>query len=223
MTDWSATLARAFEATVQKCGDSGASGDKRTKYLKHGGVLPRAPGTTSIVPVVTVVTPARGVTTVTTAAPSCGAKGEGEILPIIKEDRQSVTTVTTVTTDIRLPDACECLRSMTRPDSFSSEAWHQLLLDTDCFFQRWVGRRELIAWSYKDLLGVHPRAPASRYDAMGLLLLIRSGEVVKLRDQCATIRTQGGSPLTYRKHGTDDAVPLWEVDAYLERLHLRHL
>lgn len=103
---------------------------------------------------------------------------------------------------------------MTPPHNLSSEAWRQLLLDTDSFFQRWAGRPELIAWSDEDLLGVHPCAPASRYDAMGLLLLIRGGAVIKLCDHCATIRTLGGSRLTYRKPGIEGVVPLWEVDAF---------
>jgi hypothetical protein len=90
---------------------------------------------------------------------------------------------------------------MVPPESFSPEAWHQLLLDTDSFFQRWAEQAELLAWSDKDLIGVHPRAPAARYDAMGLLFLIRGGEVIELHDQCATIRSQRGSLLVYRKYG----------------------
>jgi len=100
---------------------------------------------------------------------------------------------------------------MTPPESFSPEAWHQLLLDTNSFFQRWAEQAELLAWSDKDLIGVHPRAPAARYDAMGLLFLIRGGEVIGLHDQCATIRSQRGSLLVYRKYGHPGAVPLWEI------------
>ena len=100
---------------------------------------------------------------------------------------------------------------MTPPDSFSAEAWHQLLLDADSFFPRWAERAELLAWSDKDLIGVHPNAPAARFDAMGLLLLVRGGEVIELHEQCAKIRSRGGSLLVYRKQGYAGAVPLWEV------------
>ena len=214
MTDWSAILAHAFERTIQKCGDGGDSGDKRNKTLKQVVNPPHALVTTCIRPVVTVVTPHEAVTTVTTAASGGGDKGKKEIPSITQEDRRSVTTVTTVTTDIHSPDACgivDRLTSMTPPESFSPEAWHQLLLDTDSFFQRWAEQAELLAWSDKDLIGVHPRAPAARYDAMGLLFLIRGGEVIELHDQCATIRSQRGSLLVYRKYGHPGAVPLWEI------------
>ena len=213
MTDWSAILAHAFETTAQKCGDSGDSGDKRNKTLKQAVNPPHALGTTCIRPVVTVVTPHEAVTTVTTAASGGGDKGKKEIPSITQEDRRSVTTVTTVTTDIHSPDACviDRLRSMTPPESFSPEAWHQLLLDTDSFFRRWAEQAELLAWSDTDLIGVHPGAPAARYDAMGLLFLIRGGEVIELHDHCATIRSQRGSPLVYLKCEYAGAVLLWEV------------
>jgi hypothetical protein len=176
MTDWSAILAHAFETAGQKCGDGGDSGDKRAKALRQVGNPPHALGTTCSGPVVTVVTPLEAVTTVTTAARGCGDKGKSEIPPITQGDRDPVTTVTTVTTDIHSPDACDRLRSMTPLDSFSAEAWHQLLLDVDSFFQHWAEQAELLAWSDKDLIGVHPRAPAARYDAMGLLFLIRGSD-----------------------------------------------
>jgi hypothetical protein len=163
-----------------------------------------------------VVTPHEAVTTVTTAAWGGGDKGKTEIPPITQRDRRTVTTVTTVTTAIHSPDACvivDRLRSMTPPESFSPEVWHQLLLDADSFLQRWAERAELLAWSDKDLIGVHPRAPAARYDAMGLLFLIRGGEVIELHDQCAKIRSQRGSTLVYRKCGYAGAVPLWEVSS----------
>src|SRR4030088_65936 len=98
--------------------------------------------------VVTVGTPHEAVTAVTPAASGGGDKGKSEIPPITQGGRESVTTVTTVTTDIHSPDACvivDRLRSMTPPESFSPEAWHQLLLDTDSFFQRWAEQAELLA------------------------------------------------------------------------------
>ena len=216
MTDWSAILAHAFETRDRECGDGGDSGDKRAKALRQVVNPPHALGTTCIRPVVTVVTPHEAVTTVTTAAPRRGDKGKSEIPPTTQGNREFVTTVTTVTTDIHSPDACgivDRLRSMTPPESFSPEAWHQLLLDTDSFFQRWAEQAELLAWSDKDLIGVHPGAPAARYDAMGLLFLIRGGEVIELHDQCAKIRSQRDSTLVYRKYGYAGAVPLWEVSS----------
>jgi hypothetical protein len=99
---------------------------------------------------------------------------------------------------------------MTPLESLGAEAWRQLLLDAETFFQRWSAPA-LIGWSDVELLGVHPGAPAARYDAMGLLLLIKGGEVIELHGQRATIRTQGGSLLVYRKHGYEGATLPWRL------------
>jgi hypothetical protein len=80
---------------------------------------------------------------------------------------------------------------MTPLESFGAEAWRQLLLDAETFFERWSAQAQLLGWSDVQLLGVHPYAPAARYDAMGLVLLIKGGEVIELQSQCATIRSQG--------------------------------
>jgi hypothetical protein len=100
---------------------------------------------------------------------------------------------------------------MTPLESFGAEAWRQLLLDAETFFQRWSAPAQLLGWSDVELLGVHPCAPTTRYDAMGLLLLIKGGEVIELHGQCATIRSQGGSLLAYRKHGYEGATLPWQL------------
>jgi hypothetical protein len=214
MTDWSAILAHAFEM-ARKCGDTGDSGDSPANALLPLANSPRILVTARNTPAVTVVTflDDHAVTAVTTASAGGGDKVKREIPSTTQEDRRSVTTVTAVTVGIYPRGRCvmDRLRSMVPPESFSPEAWHQLLLDTDSFFQRWAEQAELLAWSDKDLIGVHPRAPAARYDAMGLLFLIRGGEVIELHDQCATIRSQRGSLLVYRKYGHPGAVLLWEI------------
>jgi hypothetical protein len=202
MTDWSAVLAEAFKTTDRRCGDCGDSGDTRNKALKPVKHLPDALGTTSGRSVVTVVTPHPVVTTVTTAASGDGDKGEGKISLITQRVRESVTTVTTGTPNIHSLGAQDRLRSMIPPDCFSAEAWHQMLLDVDCFFQHWSERPELIAWSDSDLVGVHPS---------GLLFVVRGGKVISLNDQCATILTQRGSRLSYQKSRCDAAVAVWEI------------
>jgi hypothetical protein len=218
MTDWSAILAYAFQMTDRECGDAGDSGDKRPKALRQVENRPHALGTTCNRPVVTVVTPHNdeAVTTVTTATSGGGDEARKAFPSAAQQDRHSVTTVTTVTTvargiHSRGGGVIDRLRSTPPPESFGAETWRQLLVDADAFFHCWAQRAELLAWSDKELVGVHPGAPAARFDAMGLLLLIRGGEVIELQDQCARIRSQGGSLLVYRKHGYVGAVPLWEV------------
>jgi hypothetical protein len=215
MTDWSGILAHAFATTARKCGDGGDSGDEPAKALGPIANKPSAPVTPSNRRVVTVVTRRAHdpVTSVTTPTPDGGDKGRKAILSTAQEDRQSVTTVTSVTTDIHSRDGCVVnrLRSMTAPVSFSAETWRQLLLDADSFFQRWAERAELLGWSDKDLIGVHPTAPAVRYEAMGLVLLIRGGNLVEMDERAAVLRSPGGSLLTYRRLANPNAIPLWDL------------
>jgi hypothetical protein len=216
MTDWSAILARAFETTHRNDGDTGYTGYRMAKALRATPNLPGAVVTTRNKQAVTLVTAASSadaVTTVTTASLPVGDKVGNAIPSTEQVHPRPVTNVTTVTSDIGSvgKQALEQLRSMAPLESFGAEAWRQLLLDAETFFQRWSAPAKLLGWSDEDLLGVHPCAPAARFDAMGLLLLIRGGEVIELQDQCVRIRSQGGSLLVYRKHGYAGAVPLWEV------------
>ena len=216
MTDWSAILVRAFETTHRSDGDTGYTGYRMAKALRATPNLPGAVVTTRNKQAVTLVTAASSVdavTTVTTASLPVGDKVGNAIPSTEQVHPRPVTNVTTVTSDIESvgKQALEQLRSMTPLESFGAEAWHQLLLDAETFFQRWSAPAKLLGWSDEDLFGVHPHAPAVRFDAMGLLLLIRGGEVIELQDQCVRIRSQGGSLLVYRKHGYAGAVPLWEV------------
>ena len=59
---------------------------------------------------------------------------------------------------------------------------------------------------------MHPLAPNARYDAMGLVPLLRGGEIVDLTPRWATIRMPGGNCLTYYlRRKSADAIALWEV------------
>src|SRR5258708_537653 len=198
MTDWSAILARAFGTADRECGDGGDGGDSRDKPLRQVQNRPHALGTTCNRAVVTVVTPHddKAGTTVTTAPSGGGDKARKTFPSAAQQDRHSVTTVTTVTTvargiHSRGGGVIDRLRSMRPPESFGAETWRQLLVDADAFFHCWAERAELLAWSDKELVGVHPGAPAARFDAMGLLLLIRGGEVIEIQNQCARITSQG--------------------------------
>jgi hypothetical protein len=84
-------------------------------------------------------------------------------------------------------------------------------------FRRRTVRRGLgeeaaaLQWGFLDVFGVHVRAPAARYDGMGLVPLIRGGEIVALEGRRATIRMPTGSELTYLKRPKQDAVAIWEL------------
>jgi hypothetical protein len=103
------------------------------------------------------------------------------------------------------------LQEMNAPARFSAETWRQLIADARNFFDRWSQHADLLGWTDEDLVGVHPAAPMARYDAMGLLLLMRGGEVTHLRQDSAVIRALSGVSLVYRKAPHSAAVPVWQL------------
>ncbi len=48
---------------------------------------------------------------------------------------------------------------------------------SEAFISRSGHAAQPLGWTALDLFGVHPLAPASRFDAMGLFLLIQGGAV----------------------------------------------
>jgi hypothetical protein len=67
--------------------------------------------------------------------------------------------------------------------------------------QRFVlarGRKALdLGWTEDDLFGCHPVAPMTRYDCMGLVLLIGGGEVTHLDAEVAYLKTPCGGTLRH--------------------------
>lgn len=95
---------------------------------------------------------------------------------------------------------------------FHQDRWRQLIDDAGRFIDRWAATAAAMGWSAVDVFGLHPRAPAARYDGMGLVPLISGGEVVAIEVGHATIRTPGGSCLTYYlRRQTSTGVPVWEL------------
>jgi hypothetical protein len=108
------------------------------------------------------------------------------------------------------------LRSMPPPSAFGMAIWSQFLSDADQFASIWGDRALECGWSDEDLFGVHPAAPASRYDAMGLVLLIRGGEVVKLDSEIATVKTPGRSLLRFWRTRHVRGIPVWTLRPTLQ-------
>jgi hypothetical protein len=61
-----------------------------------------------------------------------------------------------------------------------------------------------LRWSTLDVFGVHPVA-------IGLVPLIRGGDVVAIGSDRATIRMQGGTLLTYLRRPQPGAVAVWDL------------
>jgi hypothetical protein len=98
-----------------------------------------------------------------------------------------------------------------RPPEFSEGPWRQLIDDGGQFLDRWANEAARLGWTALDVFGVHPAAPSTTYEAMGLVPLIRGGDVVAIGSDRATIRTQGGTLLTYLRRPQPAAVAVWAL------------
>ena len=84
-------------------------------------------------------------------------------------------------------------------DWLSHEQWDGLLSDAENFLTRWGGVAQLLGWTSLDLFGVHPVAPAARFDVMGLIPILNGAEVLALTSQTATMRRVSSAVQTYRR------------------------
>jgi hypothetical protein len=98
-----------------------------------------------------------------------------------------------------------------RPPDFTEKAWRQLVEDGGRFLDRWASEAARRGWSALDVFGVHPAAPSTTYDAIGLVPLIRGGDVVAIRSDRATVRTQEGTLLTYLRRPQPGAIAVWKL------------
>lgn len=199
-------FSRDIVTLIKKSGDSGGSGDKSKKSLRDSDFF---------VPTrETVVSPVASNWGHEVLA-SGDRKGE-RLQPVVS----SVPSVPTATAQIRegLSDDAVGhapaewhailaeLERQNSPDWLSPTRWCELLSDAEIFLSRWGNAAHSLGWTALDLFGVHPRAPASRFDVMGLLMLIQAGTVVALTTDAATIRRQTGAVLTYRRCTASGAV-----------------
>ena len=101
---------------------------------------------------------------------------------------------------------------MKPPAGFDRGRWRQLIDDGGRFIDRWAATAAATGWSASDVFGLHPDAPAARYDGMGLVPLICGGEVIAIEAGHATIRTLGGACLTYYlRRQANTGVPVWDL------------
>lgn len=76
----------------------------------------------------------------------------------------------------------------------------------------------VMGWDAEDLFGLHPAAPAARYDSMGLAFLLRKADcIVSLNDERAIIRHASGSTTTFGLgRCSPESRPAWELSGTLE-------
>jgi hypothetical protein len=192
------TLASDLSARLKKSGDSGGTGDKLQKPLRDSS---------NYVPTLQIkVSPLQN---------EWGHKRavSGDENSVTKQrDRFAVPTAPSVPTKFEQAHAptlapdnvhewyamLEELTAFNPPEWASPVRWQNMIFDADAFLSRWAIAADQLSWTALDLFGVHPNAPADRYDVMGLLHVVQGGAVVALTADAATIRRPSQAILTYR-------------------------
>jgi hypothetical protein len=94
------------------------------------------------------------------------------------------------------------------PDHIDAVDWQQAIEDGRRFLGRWGEQAATLGWTARDLFGLHriPEKPApnyrrlARYDATGLIWLLRGWPVVALTNATAAIEQPTGAITIYRRH-----------------------
>jgi hypothetical protein len=60
----------------------------------------------------------------------------------------------------------------------TAERWRFLISDAENFLPRWGSAAYSLGWSALDLFGVHPIAPAVRFDVVGLLPILNGAALL---------------------------------------------
>ena len=91
--------------------------------------------------------------------------------------------------------------------------WQQVIDDAGHFLDRWAPQASALSWRKLDVFGVHPEKPIERFDAAGLVWLLRGAEVVAIAEMTAKLRTASGVVQTYARRDPEhpEAVAVWEL------------
>lgn len=201
-------FSREIVSLIKMSGDTGGSGDNSKKPLPHNDFF----------------VPSRQ------AAVSPLALDWGQAISATGDSKSShleavaegVPNVPSVPTYFRIAQSVEIegrvlvewhailarLKRCDPADWLSHEQWQGLLSDGENFLTRWGGAAHLLGWTSLDLFGVHPTAPAARFDVMGLILILNGAEVLALTSQTATMRRLSGAVLTFHRPKYGEAVLL---------------
>jgi len=101
------------------------------------------------------------------------------------------------------------------PELIDCDRWQQATRDANAFLATWGAQAHALGWTVRELFGLHPiptrPAPSyqrlSRYDATGLVWLLRGRPVIALTETKAAIQS-AGAVVTYRKTNKPALGPL---------------
>ena len=233
MTDWSGALARAFQRHLEIGGSGGSTGSQkqierrsRDNRSENSDLEHQSPAINTL----------RRTTETTASSTVVFAEVRQQHTAEQSLPGQETTgTIGTTGADYADParddwfeeraaiieDGAGVLRSWAenfarldiaeRPPKFSEPAWRRLIDDGGQFLDRWANEAARLGWSALDVFGVDPAAPSTTYEAMGLVPLIRGGDVVAIGSDRATIRTQEGTLLTYLRRPRQAAIAVWDL------------
>jgi hypothetical protein len=87
--------------------------------------------------------------------------------------------------------------------------------DAGRFLDAWAAQAAALGWRTLDVFGVHGTKPAERFDAAGLVWLLRGAEVVAIGETTAKLKTTSGAVQSYTRHDPEhpEAVALWRLEA----------
>ncbi len=105
------------------------------------------------------------------------------------------------------------LLAMPRPTAWPTDRWAALREDSFAFVRDHGAEAAALGWDVMDIFGVDPRAPLARFDAMGLVPLLRGRRIVELHHDRAVIESRVGAPTTLTRHPAPPArVVVWQLD-----------
>jgi hypothetical protein len=204
-------FSREIVSLIKTSGDTGGSGDKSRKSLRENDFfVPTHPA---------MVSPLKSDWGQDAAA---SGDRKSEDLQLVVQGVPSVPTATTVFRRGRTPEAEDGvpaqwyailtdLNARDPVDWLSAERWTALLSDAENFLSAWGRVASALGWTAHDLFGVHPTAPAARFDVMGLLPILNGAAVLTLTDTTATMRRASGAMLAYRRSDQVGAILLSEL------------
>lgn len=98
------------------------------------------------------------------------------------------------------------------PKGFPPDDWRKIIDRAGGFLDDWAGRAIKLGWEPLDLFGFDPVAPGVRRDRSGLLGSLADGEVVAITAETATLQTDTGGLLTFRRGNVaPGGKPVWEL------------
>ncbi|QEN86858.1 hypothetical protein FZC33_11205 [Labrys sp. KNU-23] len=85
------------------------------------------------------------------------------------------------------PFAAEFAKLTRENPTIDPRRWEQAKKDAAEFLADWGEQAAELGWTAKELFGLHPVAPLTRYDQMGLVWLLNGKEVDEITDRTAKI------------------------------------